>query len=67
MTKLKKTDNLEPHGVSASYSSDLLADAAIDLLRDRKGFRHWWDNIDGEMQQDVHACLHERFLQITGG
>jgi len=43
-----------------------LSDAAIDILRERRGFRHWWDNLDAEMRLDIHASLHERFLQITG-
>ena len=30
----------------------------IDELRNRKGFRHWWDNY--EAQDDVMECLEER-------
>ena len=30
----------------------------IDELRNRKGFRHWWDNY--EAQDDVMKCLEER-------
>ena len=52
--------------VSASELNALLSDQAIEVLRNRKGFRDWWDNLDCDMQLDVQACLHERFLQING-
>jgi len=45
----------------------ILSYNAIEVLRNRKGFRRWWDNIGEEQQRDVHDCLHERFLQVTGG
>ena len=34
------------------------ADLIIDDLRNRKGFRRWWDNCD--FQDDVINCLNNR-------
>ena len=41
------------------------ADLIIDELRNRKGFRHWWDNCD--FQDDVIDCLNSRIEKAIKG
>jgi hypothetical protein len=33
--------------------SDALAQAVLDVLRQRKGFDHWWDHIDADIQREI--------------
>ena len=50
-----------------SSLSVLLTAGIIDVLRDRKGFRWWWDDIDEEIQQDIIDCVHAKIIEISGG
>ena len=41
-------------------TNDEIETKVIDELRNRKGFRHWWDDIDEETQQDILSCIASR-------
>ena len=68
MVLLKSGEGL-PEGCPAgevTYGPELpeverqpFAERVIDFLSDRKGFDHWWDNIDDDIQEEIIRELDE--------
>lgn len=55
--KWKLTD--EPIEKVPEIERQPIAQRVIDFLSDRKGFDHWWDNIDDDIQEEIIRELDE--------
>jgi hypothetical protein len=42
-----------------------LADVAIRVLSDRKGFDWWWEDLDTDIQEDIKQELREALEEHT--
>lgn len=48
----------------ASDPSEAAAEAVISDLRDRRGFDHWWDEIDEDIQNDIREVLADEIGSV---